>query len=75
MNMKKRAMMKKNKRSAANDGLRSVILKTVRTYLTYPEGTPVLPVVTKNDVEDIIEMLEQMKQDEDILEDYEANKE
>ena len=66
--------MRKKKRPAS-EGLGSVVLKTGRIYLTYPEGTPVLPVVTEDDVEDIIDILEQMKKDDVAYSNYETNKE
>lgn len=43
--------------------------------LTFVKGTPVLPVVSKTDVADIIELLEELKAEEEMFNDYEEQEE
>ncbi|MBN2856864.1 MAG: hypothetical protein JXN63_00535 [Candidatus Delongbacteria bacterium] len=49
--------------------------KRVHRSLTFVKGTPVLPVVSKTDVSDIIELLEELKQEEELFEDYDEQEE
>ncbi|MFO7810058.1 MAG: hypothetical protein R6V47_01630 [Candidatus Delongbacteria bacterium] len=64
--------MKKNR--PAKKSRSTVILKSVQRSLSFVKGTPVLPVVSKSDVADIIVLLEELKEAEDVFENIEKNK-
>jgi hypothetical protein len=44
---------------------KTIIIKTSVPPLSFIKGTPVLPAVSKRDVDDIIKLLEELKQEED----------
>jgi len=48
---------------------KTITIKKLIKPLSFVKGTPVLPVVTKQDVADIIDLLEELKQEADFYDD------